>query len=933
MIFRDQILVILLLGIASGAAHRAVAAEGPSAAVVQVSEGLVTLSRSASFAAQIGDRGRLCRRITVRNRAAEACFAIIEVESVSKGDVRARIVRGALSGELAGVVARFDPRVDPAVAAAAVERQRLQEQELEVAKIRREVADEEARRRRVQRERLARILEDGEAALGGGGWAKASELARAALEVSPDDERARSLDQKATILRKHEETLRRSREACLRDMDKAKSLSEEGSWPLVIEASEAALSLDGQCPGASGLLQEAQRAVAEAGKRELAIAESERLAEQAAIALGADDLETARRLASGALSRDATNLLAIRSLDEANRRIQERERLEKLLDEAAHLVADGQKRLQKGDWRTARDRATRASELDPESARARELIARALEAAEREAIARRANESLVQSRERLAAGDWKGALQAAQEGLSLTPTSSKLEQAKRNAEVEGERQRRLVALRHEASMIAARARSLLVEGTPQQAHLQAKKALEKDPSCLEAREVLAKAMAILEEQAKAQRTREAVARRLVEARGWLKAGDTRRARLLAEEALRIDSNDGVATELLREIDTRAAAERVAMERRRLVDEGREEATRFLGEGDIAGARQAVAEVLDLDPQNEVAKGLRRTILETEQAKQARRRSGASVSSIPTRDSAGPAAPGEAIESLRAARLAVAARPQDIAGVERAREMEGRLSLPKEKAEIRTAAKLRLIPGGLFRMGCSRGDSACELDELPDHSVLVSRPFYLMETEATNQSFQTCVRAGGCKALPARSGGPDSRQEADPVVMVTWDEASAFCSWMGGRLPSEAEWEIAARGGLPGSSYPWGSRAPTCRPFVDGGARFADEGECDGHPERGARPWPVASFKPNGFGVFDMAGNVWEWTLDGYVAYPQTDGVEIDPILPSQDDLRIVRGGSWYNYPRALRVSARGNQRASVRDPKIGFRCLVPAVTP
>jgi formylglycine-generating enzyme required for sulfatase activity len=213
-----------------------------------------------------------------------------------------------------------------------------------------------------------------------------------------------------------------------------------------------------------------------------------------------------------------------------------------------------------------------------------------------------------------------------------------------------------------------------------------------------------------------------------------------------------------------------------------------------------------------------------------------------------------------------------------------------------------------IPAGEFQMGSEEGDD----DESPVHTVYLDA-FWIGQTEITNVSYQLCVQAGKCDP----PGGSDYDQGAygdHPVVFVDWDDASSYCEWAGGRRPTEAEWERAARGGLESKNYPWGDDDPVCTLGAENGAQF---GDCD----RGTVP--VRSFAPNGYGLFNMAGNVWEWVNSCYQNYPYD-------VNDGREDLdagcnRVLRGGSFDgsqdNLRGANRISSPGGTYGDV-----GFRC-------
>jgi formylglycine-generating enzyme required for sulfatase activity len=241
-------------------------------------------------------------------------------------------------------------------------------------------------------------------------------------------------------------------------------------------------------------------------------------------------------------------------------------------------------------------------------------------------------------------------------------------------------------------------------------------------------------------------------------------------------------------------------------------------------------------------------------------------------------------------------------------------------------EPKSGARYRLIPAGTFLMGCVPADDACSDDEKPRHEVVVPRAFLMAETEATVEHYRRCVSAGACDAPSDGSlfydhvaPTPEAQRRASrrdhPVVNVTWHEAAAFCRWTGGRLPSEAEWEYAARGGEEGLIYPWGNTPSRER------ANYGKQ-VCCGGAAAGKDRWeqsaPARSFPANGFGLFEMAGNVWEWVDEWYGAYP--------PLATNARSQRVLRGGSWYAHAAWLRASDRGGSVPSVHAKDYGFRC-------
>jgi formylglycine-generating enzyme len=301
-----------------------------------------------------------------------------------------------------------------------------------------------------------------------------------------------------------------------------------------------------------------------------------------------------------------------------------------------------------------------------------------------------------------------------------------------------------------------------------------------------------------------------------------------------------------------------------------------------------------------------------------------------------------------------------------------------------------------IPGGEYMMGAS--DDEGRPDEYPQHKIKVN-PFWMDATEVTNAQFRKFVEATGYittaekkpdweeikKQLPAGTPKPDESQlvasslvfsppdhpiplndatqwwswtaGADwkhpkgpgnningkdnyPVVHISWDDAMAYCKWSGKRLPTEAEWEWAARGGLNDNKYPWGNED------VESGKAKANTWQGN-FPDKNNN-WdkfnnaaPVRSFAPNGFGLYDMAGNVWEWCSDWYrsdyynqlknplTSNPKGPATSYDPMEPTVPK-KVVRGGSFLcnaSYCKGYRVSSRMKTSPDTGLEHTGFRCV------
>lgn len=226
-----------------------------------------------------------------------------------------------------------------------------------------------------------------------------------------------------------------------------------------------------------------------------------------------------------------------------------------------------------------------------------------------------------------------------------------------------------------------------------------------------------------------------------------------------------------------------------------------------------------------------------------------------------------------------------------------------------------------VGAGEFFMGSAPGEGA--RDEQPRHRVWVSA-FTLDKFEVTNRRYRDCVRAGACErpklsSSHLRADYFDNDRYSDfPVVFVDARQAEAYCRYHKGRLPTEAEWEKAARGPSPSTAqFPWGNREPDCS-FANMGGPQSCLGDTDRVGRRTAGQSPV--------GALDMAGNVWEWVADLYDAEYYRQSPERDPKGPSGGTLRIVRGGCLESGADSLRVSCRKAVNANSWAYNVGFRC-------
>jgi formylglycine-generating enzyme required for sulfatase activity len=233
----------------------------------------------------------------------------------------------------------------------------------------------------------------------------------------------------------------------------------------------------------------------------------------------------------------------------------------------------------------------------------------------------------------------------------------------------------------------------------------------------------------------------------------------------------------------------------------------------------------------------------------------------------------------------------------------------------------------LIPATVYMMGCDpehNNGYNCPNDELPQHKVSLSA--YAIDVyEVTNAQYAACVAAGGC-AVPIVSASKtrdDYYQNPEyanfPMINVKWEQAQAYCTWAGKRLPTEAEWELAARGTTP-KAYPWGDEAPDCSKAnvyhnATMSACVGDTVAVGSYPEGASE-----------FGVMDMTGNVWEWVADSYIEDFYSVSPTENPLAEEANQLRTVRGGGWASNWLAARVSSRAYDLSFYSGSDLGFRC-------
>ncbi len=253
-----------------------------------------------------------------------------------------------------------------------------------------------------------------------------------------------------------------------------------------------------------------------------------------------------------------------------------------------------------------------------------------------------------------------------------------------------------------------------------------------------------------------------------------------------------------------------------------------------------------------------------------------------------------------------------------------------------KVELRSKPFIDMVSinGGTFVMGCTSEQPKCDKDEKPAHKVTLSH-YSISRYEITNEQYcvflneenissdgregkTPLIHIGNSHCQINHKQGqfkPKPGKEKHPVVEVTWSGAQAFCKWAGGRLPTEAEWEYAARGGHKSNQTIYSGANN-----VDSVAWYVKNSSDHSHK--------VGTKQPNELGLYDMSGNVWEWCYDWYDDYPKRQ--KKNPEGPRRGNSVVIRGGSWLYYGSFCRVSNRGSSGPSYAFNNYGFRLVIPS---
>jgi formylglycine-generating enzyme required for sulfatase activity len=245
------------------------------------------------------------------------------------------------------------------------------------------------------------------------------------------------------------------------------------------------------------------------------------------------------------------------------------------------------------------------------------------------------------------------------------------------------------------------------------------------------------------------------------------------------------------------------------------------------------------------------------------------------------------------------------------------------NLPWRVRDNGTGIEMVLIPPGTYTRGCSASNSyGCNSDESPTHQVTLTQAFYLSRTEVTQAQWVATMGNNPSSFQSASSAVPASEVPNRPVEQVSWNDIQPFCTATGMRLPTEAEWEYAYRAGTTTAFHGWPANPNGTNDDNQLGtiAWFYD-GSCSTGAQCQTRP--VGGKAANGFGLFDMSGNVWEWCQDWYGTY--ASGAQTNPTGPGSGIYRVLRGGFWRGLSYNCRASLRNNLTPVPRVNAVGFR--------
>lgn len=243
------------------------------------------------------------------------------------------------------------------------------------------------------------------------------------------------------------------------------------------------------------------------------------------------------------------------------------------------------------------------------------------------------------------------------------------------------------------------------------------------------------------------------------------------------------------------------------------------------------------------------------------------------------------------------------------------ESSGNKGIGTSKTSEVDGMKQLYVPAGSFIMGSNKGAT----NAVPEHTVTLDA-FWIDQTEVTNGQYAKCVASGSCSAPASevshnRIAYYGSEKFADfPVINVTWTQAKEYCTWAGRELPTEAQWEKAARG-TDGRTYPWGEDVPNYQLLNFFNPKRQDTVKTGSYPD-GASV----------YGALDMSGNVWEWTADWYEEAYYKTSPDTNPTGPTYGYLRTLRGGSWADDRSLVRTINRKGITPIYSDYEIGFRC-------